>query len=360
LIVSKVRPRGRPKQARPWASGNQRECPSSAGGGTIKQPGGIPKPPAGTFATIDAYGVAREETMSLRVDPIRPDFVAEIGGIDISRPVTPKMMAGLWEASDAHAILVFRGQSLTDAEQIAFAENFGRPERYVFSYSSSVRLRLERPEMADISNLDAVTGKPQTGSARHRMVNLGNRLWHTDSSFRLPRGGFSLLYAHAVPPPGPLGAGETEFADTCAAYESLGPERQAMLQGLRAEHSLMHSRALLGFTEFAPEERAALPPVVQPLVLTHPRSGRKSIYVASHASHILDMEVADGRLLLLELIERATRAGNTYRHEWRVGDLVMWDNRRSMHRGLPFDETHPRDLRRVTTSDGTEPVRAAA
>jgi alpha-ketoglutarate-dependent 2,4-dichlorophenoxyacetate dioxygenase len=120
-----------------------------------------------------------------------------------------------------------------------------------------------------------------------------------------------------------------------------------MLEGLRAEHSMMHSRALLGFMDFAPEEQAALAPVVQPLVLTHPRTGRKSNYVASHASHILDMEVADGRLLLMELIELATRLGATYRHEWRVGDLVMWDNRRSMHRGLPFDERFPRDLRGV-------------
>jgi alpha-ketoglutarate-dependent 2,4-dichlorophenoxyacetate dioxygenase len=267
--------------------------------------------------------MGREQAMSIRVETIRPGFVAEIGGIDISRPVTPAMMATLWEASDAHAVLIFRGQMLADDEQIAFAQNFGQPERYVFSYSSSVKLRLNRPEMADISNLDAATGRPQTGSARHRMANLGNRLWHTDSSFRLPRGGFSLLYAHVVPPAGPLGAGETEFADTCAAYDALSPQRQAMLERMQAEHSLMHSRAVLGFTDFAPEERAALPPVVQPLVLTHPRTGRKSIYVASHASHILDMEVADGRLLLMELIELATRVGTTYRHEWQVGDLVM-------------------------------------
>ncbi|MGA3398834.1 MAG: TauD/TfdA family dioxygenase [Acetobacteraceae bacterium] len=297
--------------------------------------------------------------MNVRVETVRPGFVAEIGGIDLSRPVTGADMAALWDASDAHAVLVFRGQTLTDAQQVAFTENFGQPERYVFSYSSKVKLRLEKPEMADVSNLDAVTGQPQTGSARHRMVNLGNRLWHTDSSFRLPRGGFSLLYAHAVPPAGPLGAGETEFADTCAAYEALRPERQAMLEDMRAEHSLMHSRAVLGFTDFTPEERAALPPVVQPLVNTHPRTGRKSIYVASHASHIIGMEVADGRLLLMDLIEHATRAGTTYRHEWRVGDLVLWDNRRSLHRGLPFDERFPRDMRRVTTSDGTEPVRDA-
>jgi len=159
-----------------------------------------------------------------------------------------------------------------------------------------------------------------------------------------------------VPPPGPLGNGETEFADTCAAYEALSPQRQAMLRDMQAQHSLMHSRAVLGFTDFAPEEHAALPPVVQPLVNTHPRTGRRSVYIASHASHVVGMEVADGRLLLMELIELATRAGNTYRHTWRVGDLVMWDNRRSLHRGLPFDERFPRDMRRVTTSDGTDRV----
>jgi alpha-ketoglutarate-dependent 2,4-dichlorophenoxyacetate dioxygenase len=298
-----------------------------------------------------------EASMSVGVQTIRPGFVAEIDGIDISRPIGRADLDALWDAADEHAILVFHGQHLTDAQQIAFTENFGRPERYVFSYSDQVKLRLQRPEMADVSNLDAETGRPQTGNARHRMVNLGNRLWHTDSSFRLPRGGFSLLYAHAVPPPGPRGAGETEFADTCAAYQALTPERQAMIEGLQAEHSLMHSRALLGFTDFKPEERAALPPVVQPLVNTHPRTGRKSVYIASHASHIVGMDVADGRLLLAELIEVATRAGTTYRHTWQVGDLVMWDNRRSLHRGLPFDERFPRDMRRVTTSDGTEPVR---
>ena len=295
--------------------------------------------------------------MAPRVATMRSGFVAEIGGIDLACLVTPDAMAALWLASDEHAVLVFRGQTLTDAQQIAFAENFGRPERYVLSYRRDVDLRLGRPEMVDVSNLDAATGQPLTGGERHRMVNLGNRLWHTDSSFKLPRGGFSLLYAHAVPPAGPLGAGETEFADTCAAFETLHPERQAMLEHMHAEHSLMHSRALLGFTDFAPEEHAALPPVVQPLVNTHPRTGRKSIYVASHASRVVGMDVADGRLLLMELIELATRARTTYRHEWQVGDLVLWDNRRSMHRGLPFDERFPRDMRRVTTSDGTEPAR---
>ena len=297
--------------------------------------------------------------MTPRVQTVHPGFVAEIGGLDIARPMTPDDMDALWDASDAHAVLIFREQTLTDAEQISFAEHFGRPERYVLSYRNDIKLRLDKPEMVDVSNLDAATGAPLSGSARHRMVNLGNRLWHTDSSFKLPRGGFSLLYAHAVSPAGPLGAGETEFADTCSAYEALNPEKQGMLEGMLAEHCLMHSRATLGFTDFAAEERAALPPVQQPLVITHPRTGRRSIYVASHASHILGMEIAEGRLLLMELLEAATRPGTTYRHEWQVGDLVLWDNRRTLHRGLPFDERFPRDLRRVTTSDGTEPKRAA-
>jgi alpha-ketoglutarate-dependent 2,4-dichlorophenoxyacetate dioxygenase len=297
--------------------------------------------------------------MSIGVTPIRPGFVAEITGIDLTSPLPPAVLSALWDASDLHAVLIFRGAPMTDAQQVAFTENFGRPERYALSYRANIQLRLERPEMVDVSNLDAASGRPQTGTTRHRMVNLGNRLWHTDSSFRRPRGGFSLLHAHAVPPVSPLGAGETEFADTCAAFEALSTERQTALEHLRAEHSLMHSRAVLGFTDFAPEERAALPPVVQPLVNTHAVTGRKSLYLASHASHILDMDVADGRLLLMELTELATRFGTTYRHEWRTGDLVMWDNRRTLHRGLPFDERFARDMRRVTTSDGTEPRRDA-
>jgi alpha-ketoglutarate-dependent 2,4-dichlorophenoxyacetate dioxygenase len=179
------------------------------------------------------------------------------------------------------------------------------------------------------------------------MVNLGNRLWHTDSSFKQARGALSMLYAHAVPPDG----GETEFGDCRAAYDRLPRPMQQQIERLEAEHSLMHSRAVLGFTDFSPEERAALPPAVHPLVSVNPRTGRKSVYVASHASHIVGMQVAEGRLLIADLIEAATRPDLVYRHAWRVGDLVVWDNRCTMHRGMAFDESYPRDLRRVTTSD---------
>lgn len=298
--------------------------------------------------------------MDVRITPIRPRFVVEVSGIDISVALDAPTVGALRGAMDEHGVLVFHGQTLTDAQQIDFVRHFGEPERYALSYRNDAQLRLGNPEMVDVSNLDATTGKPQTGAARHRMVNLGNRLWHTDSSFRLPAGGLSMLYAHAVPPHSALGNGETEFADTRAAYDALPAARRDPLETMEAMHSLMHSRAMLGFSDFTPEERAALPPVRQPLVRTHPRTGRKALYVASHASHIIGMEVPEGRLLLAELTEHITRRAFVYRHEWRVGDLVIWDNRATLHRGMPFDERHARDLRRVTTKDETLPARMAA
>ena len=212
-------------------------------------------------------------------------------------------------------------------------------------------MRLSQPEMVDVSNLDAATGKPQDRHARHRMVNLGNRLWHTDSSFKQMRGALSMLYAHAVPPSG----GETEFGDCRTAYDRLPAATQQQIDSLQAQHSLMHSRATLGFADFTPEEQAALPPSVHPLVSVNRTTGRKAIYIASHASHVLDMPVAEGRLLIADLIEAATKPDLVYRHAWQVGDLVVWDNRCTLHRGMPFDESYPRDLRRVTTSDVTSP-----
>lgn len=296
--------------------------------------------------------------MACAIKEILPGFVAEVVGVDIAASIGQDLAAELREIADQYGVLVFRHQKLSDDQQIAFTEIFGTPERYALSYRNNVKLRLGKPEMVDVSNLDAETGKPDHGQTRHRMVNLGNRLWHTDSSFRLPAGGYSLLYAHAVPPPGPLGNGETEFADTQAAWDRLPPMRQALLEGLEVEHALMHSRSLMGFADFTAEERAALPPVRQPLVRTHPRTGRKSLYLASHASHIIGQPVPESRLLIWELIEHATHEA-TYTHAWEVGDLVMWDNRRTLHRGRPFDESFARDLRRVTTSDGTEPARDA-
>ena len=285
--------------------------------------------------------------MTLALRELHPGFASEVLNLDIGVPLPDATIAALQDAIDQAGVLVFRGQHLDDETQIAFARRFGPPERYVLSYRPGIALRLGRPEMVDVSNLDAATGTPQARDSRHRMVNLGNRLWHTDSSFRSPRGALSMLYAHAVPPAG----GETEFGDCRTAYDRLPFAMKQQLESLQAEHSLIHSRAVLGFTDFSPEERAALPAAVHPLVSVNPRTGRKSVYVASHASHVLGMPVAEGRLLLAELIEAATRPDLVYRHTWQVGDLVVWDNRRTLHRGMAFDESFPRDLRRVTTSD---------
>ncbi len=278
---------------------------------------------------------------------LHPGFATEVVGLDIGVPLPDATIAALQDAIDAAGVLVFRGQHLDDDTQIAFARRFGQPERYVLSYRPGIKLRLAQAEMVDVSNLDAATGAPQAPDSRHRMVNLGNRLWHTDSSFRSPRGALSMLFAHAVPPEG----GETEFGNCRTAFDRLPAAMKQQIETLQAEHSLMHSRAMLGFTDFSPEERAALPAAVHPLVSVNPRTGRKSVYIASHASHVLGMPVAEGRLLLADLTEAATRPDLVYRHEWKVGDLVIWDNRCTLHRGLAFDESFPRDLRRVTTSD---------
>lgn len=294
--------------------------------------------------------------MSIKFTRLHPLFVGEVQGLDISRPHDTATVDALRQAIDDHAVLVFRSQQLSDAQQIQFARHLGEPERYALSYRNNIKLRLSSPEMVDVSNLDVDSGKPLSGNARHRMVNLGNRLWHSDSSFRLPCGGLSMLFAHAVPPSG----GETEFADARAAYDELPAAMREKIAKLQAEHSLMHSRDKLGFTDFAPEERAALPPVLQPLIRSFGRSGRKSLYLGSHASHIIGMPIPEGRLMLLDLLEHATQRKFVYRHQWRVGDMVLWNNRCTLHRGMPYDETYARDLRRVTTKDDTiaQPVAA--
>jgi len=293
--------------------------------------------------------------MGVTFRQLHPLFAAEASGVDISGPLDADTVAALQAAIDRWAVLVFHGQRLGDEAQIRFVRHFGEPERYALSYRNDIKLRLGKPEMVDVSNLDAAGAKPETGDARARIINLGNRMWHSDSSFRLPCGALSMLYAHAVPDRG----GETEFADMRAAWEALPAATQALLDGREAQHWLMYSRSTMGFEDFAPEERAALPAVHQPIARVHPRTGRKALYLGAHASHIVGMPVPESRILLMELTEHATQRPFVYRHEWQVGDLVIWDNRCTMHRGRPFDETQVRDLRRVTTKDAA-PAQATA
>src|SRR6266446_4726434 len=286
--------------------------------------------------------------MDLTVRPLHPLFVGEVSGVDVGRPLDGATVRALTGAIDRYAVLVFRGQHLGDERQMAFARHFGELE-IPRSGHADVKRRL-RPELSDISNL-VEEGRLRERDDPRRFDQLGNRLWHTDGSFRRVPAALSMLYAHRVPSPGPLGKGETEFADMRAAYDALPEAMKHAIEELVALHDIAWSRAQLGFTELLFGEKDVLPPVPQRVVRVHPGSKRKTLYLAAHASAILGWPLPDGRLLLRELIEHATRRDFVYRHEWREGDLVIWDNRCTMHRGRAFDESEVRDLRRVTTRD---------
>jgi len=284
--------------------------------------------------------------MAIAVTPLHPYIGAELRGVDLTRPVPPDDLAQIDAAFLRHAVLVFPGQTLSDEQQIAFSRHFG-PLETSPDYAGSKKSRLARREVSDISNLDA-EGRVMSADDKRLLFNRGNQLWHTDSSFKFVPARCSLLSAREIPPEG----GETEFADLRAAYDALPEERQRALEGLVAEHSIFRSRALIGFSEFNEEIRNELPPVPQLLVRRHPGSGRKTLYLASHASHILGWPVEEGRRLIEELVAFATEPRFVYQHRWRVGDLVMWDDRCTMHRGRPYDDTkYRRDMHRTTVSD---------
>jgi len=242
---------------------------------------------------------------------------------------------------------VFRNQPVTDEQQIAFSRLFGPMETAVGSILKDRKSRLGQM-LADVSNIDA-NDKIRSSSDSWRLrMHLANQLWHTDSSFKRVPGKISFLSAHELPPAG----GETEFADLRAAYDALDAATQGQIEGLVAEHSVFHSRTLLGYTDFTEEERVAFPPVPQSLVRVHPGSGRKTLYLASHASHIIGWPVDQGRALLKQLTESSTQPRFVYQHHWRPNDLVVWDNRCTVHRARPYDDlSHRRDMRRTTVED---------
>lgn len=283
--------------------------------------------------------------MALRIRQLHPLFVAEVDGVDLAR-MDDETRDEIDRAINRYSVLVFHGQSLDDDQLLALGRRFGS---IAAPRNHRVEQRLKHAELADISNLDAKNDF--RGRADHRRLDaLGNQLWHSDASFRPISGALSMLFAHIVPPRG----GDTEFADLRAAYDALDDETKAEIEPLAAVHSIFHSRGQLGHTEYTEAERKALPDVKHPLVRTHPGSGRKTLYLGSHASHIADWPVPEGRLLIRDLMEHATRERFTYAHHWEVGDLVIWDNRCTLHRGRPYaDRIHKRDLRRVTTQDLT-------
>lgn len=284
--------------------------------------------------------------MRLQFRPLHPLFAAEAGPIDLRTVSERETLEAIRAGMDRYAVLVFRDQALEGGEQLAFAERFDGRLHAKTGAAVLGRNRLGDEALTDISNVDETGGLMSPGD-RRRMYALGNRLWHTDASFEDPPGRYSMLHAKVVPPV----AADTEFADLRAAYDALDAETKARIASLRAHHSIAYSRQTLGF-EFSKEEAARLPGAVHPLVRANPRTGRKSLYLASHASRILDWPVPEGRLLLRELTEHATERRFVYRHSWRVGDLVIWDNLATMHRGVAYDDTkHRRELRRVTTLD---------
>lgn len=285
-------------------------------------------------------------TTPITVTPLHPLFAAEVSGVALSGTLDEATIRAIDEGVDRYAVLVFRGQTLDDDALLDFGRRFGPISAPRNPRSDH---RLKHGAIADISNLtnkDEVRGRDD----HKRLDALGNQLWHSDASFRPISGALSMLYAHVVPPKG----GDTEFADLRAAWDALDAETQQTVVGLEAVHSIFHSRGLLGHTDYTQAERASLPDVKHPLVRVHPGSKRRTLYLGAHASHIVGWPIPEGRLLIRELMDHATERRFVHTHKWRVGDLVIWDNRATLHRGRRYDDqAYRRDLRRVTTLDMT-------
>ena len=288
--------------------------------------------------------------MPMKIKQIGPGFVGEVTGIDLSKPLSREDIDTINTAMDELAVLVFHGQQLTNEQQVAFTNSLGEIEHAIgTSLREEADYRLPTT-FADVSNLDK-NNQPFARDDRRRQFAIGNRLWHSDSSFKVIPARYSLLYAWTIPSKG----GNTEFANMRIAYEALDAETKELIEDLVCEHSQLYSRQKLGFTDFTSEERERFKPVLQRLVRTHPSTGKKSIYLSSHAGKIVGWPTPEARALLLDLTEHATQPDLTYSHRWQVGDLVMWDNQQTMHRARPFPHDEPRDMRRTTLA-GTAPT----
>ncbi len=283
--------------------------------------------------------------MPVSIKPLHPVFAGEVDGVDCTQPLSPDEVAAIEAGMDKYAVLVFRDQDLTDEEQLAFTRQLGPLE----SYGSPGHIRKEVEQrtpkgVADFSNLDK-DGNILPANARVWFFKLGDRLWHSDSSFRPIPAKYSLLSGRVIPSWG----GNTEFADMRAAYDALDERTKREIEPLVCLHSLLYSRAAIGFTELTPEEREAFRPVRQRLVRTHPVTGRKSLFLAAHAGAIEGWPIPEAQMFLRDLTEHATQREFVYSHQWRVDDLVVWDNRQTMHRARRFDDRNEvRDVRRTT------------
>jgi alpha-ketoglutarate-dependent 2,4-dichlorophenoxyacetate dioxygenase len=283
--------------------------------------------------------------LALQLKPLHPLFVAEASGVDLRRPPEGGLARDIETAMDRYGVLVFRDQPLDQDHQIAFAHAFGTLDIGLRRATRQPH-RFKYEELIDISNVAADGSIAQRDSRRVASM-VANQLWHSDSSFQSPAAKYSMLSAVVLPSWG----GETEFADLRAAYDGLPEPLKSELDGLESEHYALHSRMMLGTTDWSEEEKNVLPPVRWKLVRTHPGSGRRLLFVGVHARAITGWTLPEGRLMLSDLLEHATQRQFVHRHDWRVGDLVMWDNRCTLHRGRRYDLAERRELRRTTTMD---------
>ena len=294
--------------------------------------------------------------MPITMRQVGPCFAAEVEGVDLSRPLSPEEVDAIHAGMDRYAVLVFHAQRISDEQQLAFTRSLGEIEHAINTSLRGPEAQRLPTTFADVSNLDK-DNKVFARDDRPRLFGLGNRLWHSDSSFKVIPAKYSLLRAVSIPSKG----GNTEYADMRAAYDALDAETKAEVEGLVCEHSQLYSRAILGFTDFTEEERERFKPVRQYLMRTHPVTKRRSLYLASHAGGILGWPVPEARAFLRDLVEHATQRQFVYAHTWQVNDLVMWDNRQTMHRARPFPADEPRDMRRTTLAgDGPTAAQAAA
>jgi alpha-ketoglutarate-dependent 2,4-dichlorophenoxyacetate dioxygenase len=282
--------------------------------------------------------------MAITIRALKPNFVGEVSGIDITRDLSRDEVAAIEAGMDRYAVLVFHDQPFTDDRQAAFSRNFGELEATLAGQMAKPEERRMANELGDISNLDHHNQLRARDDAK-RLYSLGNRLWHTDASFRATGAIYSLLSARVIPGSG----GNTEFADMRAAYDALDDATKTEIEDLVCEHSIAFSRAELGFADFGEANRDKIAPVRHRLVSTHPVTGRKSLYLASHIGGIVGWPVPEARAFIRDLMEHATQPQFVHAHVWRVHDLVMWDNRTTMHRARRYDDlTQVRDMRRTT------------
>ncbi len=292
--------------------------------------------------------------MSLQLKPLHPIFAAEASGVNLKSPLSDSNRKAINAAMNQYGVLVWRNQFLSGEEQIEFSQSFGELDiglKRVFKRKE----RLADERLIDISNV-ALDGQLHQRDSAKNLSSFANQLWHSDSSFMSPKAAYSMLQSLVIPKEG----GNTEFTDLRAAYDELTPYLKEELEGLSAEHYALHTRILLGDDAYTDEQKKAIPPAIWPLIQTHPGSGRKLLFVGVHAQRVVDWPIAEGRIFLLDLLEHATQRHLVYSHKWNVGDLVMWDNRSTLHRGRRYDLNERRELRRTTLNDTQQPELSAS